>query len=263
MANDFLMRIPDDPPRPADLGTVADAFREIAAPLGDYTEKLRRAFFYGASSALICLAKGAPRRVFDARKFQLTFIEAQTYLQPQSDTAVKPVPDEVRETTLAREWELGNLSREREQEEAFYAGAMCLTTLLLDRDAPRVNVVKVPFLVEEVREWIDGELPSTGGLLMARITPSTGDRAAQIARDLTFMKLPAEWPLRPVLPLKKRDGQMSDDDYCGLLYSDGRPVVYVGFAFLSGERSWPEYLETLEARTFSTLEALAEVWAVD
>ncbi len=99
---------------------------------------------------------------------------------------------------------------------------------------------------------------------MARITLAEGPRATRIARDVAFMKLPAEWPLRPVLALKKRDGDIDDDDYCGLLLNDGRPVVYIGYAFLMrGHRTWLEYLATLEARAFSSLEALAEAWAVD
>lgn len=85
----------------------------------------------------------------------------------------------------------------------------------------------------------------------------------RIARDVALMQSQTSWPRYPILPLRKRSGDLMDDDYCGLLLADRRPVVYVGNLLLRGQRTWLEYLKTLEARTFSSFEALAAVWEVD
>ena len=89
-------------------------------------------------------------------------------------------------------------------------------------------------------------------------------------RDLAMMHSPLDWPRWPVLPLKRRKGQSYDhDDYCGFLFSDGKPTVYLHTIFGLGEskdgkgRKWSDVLAPLRKVEYDSLDELVTVWQVD
>lgn len=80
--------------------------------------------------------------------------------------------------------------------------------------------------------------------------------------DLEFMQKPTQWPCWPILPVKQRDGNFYDKDYCGVLMNDvaEKPVVYLtNMYFISPESS----LDDVPKKLYESLEKLVTEWRVD
>ncbi len=91
---------------------------------------------------------------------------------------------------------------------------------------------------------------------------------ARLKKDRAFMEHCGDWPRWPTLPVKLRSGDSHDKNYCGFLFSDGRPIVYLGSLFQLASKSkearvWHDVLKRCETRTYENLDALAAEWTVD
>jgi hypothetical protein len=92
------------------------------------------------------------------------------------------------------------------------------------------------------------------------------DRLARLERDLMMMRSCLDWPRWPLLPVKLRDGDFQDPQFCGLLFADGQPIVYLGNLFhlpgANGE-TWRQVMNAMQRREYPTLHALAADYTVD
>lgn len=83
--------------------------------------------------------------------------------------------------------------------------------------------------------------------------------------DLERMKAHNDWPMWPVLPIKKRVKNSSPE--CAILFADGRPtVIKTGLYALDDlpGKSYAEKFAGLQKQEYPTFEALvADGWEVD
>ena len=90
-------------------------------------------------------------------------------------------------------------------------------------------------------------------------------------KERTFVRDAMEWPRWPVLPLKRRNGgDFADADYCGFLFDNGKPKVYIGIIFglggsgvCDGKKTWGDVLAPLPTIEYPDFDAMLEVWKVD
>lgn len=96
-------------------------------------------------------------------------------------------------------------------------------------------------------------------------------------RERAMLRDPSLWPRWPLLPLVKRNGQMSDDDHCAIMFADRqleRPVIYIGLLLevtLAAKRlgatdasaGWGDVLGKFPRREFNSLDELMATYRVD
>lgn len=86
-------------------------------------------------------------------------------------------------------------------------------------------------------------------------------------QDLSMVQDPRKWPKLGILPMKKRNGQMYDPDFCGFLYcwDDVKPIVYIGNIFTLGSMPAGQRPKLSEMKQYSyqSFEDLIDVWTVD
>lgn len=90
---------------------------------------------------------------------------------------------------------------------------------------------------------------------------------SRLVLDRKFVSDPEEWPRWPLLPVKRRDGdQFHQHGYCGFMFADGRPRVYLGYMYELGAgypKTWGEALSKYKAVEYADVDALLSVWTVD
>ncbi len=162
------MTVPYGSPRP-DMKTLDELFTELllTARFSDKSVandpvKIRDMLFGGASSAMACLLNGLAPRVFDAQRFHLTLKECVAYFDWRKDGGEKcqREPDDDRVTTLEGEAEVIVFPKKVEDyRDLFYMGAAKCLNNLLDDDAYRINVAKIPFILDELITWTTTHYP--------------------------------------------------------------------------------------------------------
>ncbi len=77
-------------------------------------------------------------------------------------------------------------------------------------------------------------------------------------KDILFARDPGQWPVWPILPLKRRNGDIFADDGLGVLVdAEGyETTVFVSCAFMPITTATPR-------KSYDTLEDLFAEWTVD
>jgi hypothetical protein len=99
-----------------------------------------------------------------------------------------------------------------------------------------------------------------------------------IAKDRDFMDRGLEWPKYPILPVKLRNGDTHNKYFCGFVfgYVDPKPIVYFGNIYDlnniadkiqketgNKEVTWGQILDTMESKTYSSLDSLVKEYRID
>lgn len=106
-----------------------------------------------------------------------------------------------------------------------------------------------------------------------------------LEKDRAFVQMPGEWPRWPVLPLKQRDpSKFQEADFCGLLFADLKPKVYLVNMFALYEATkedrealiqppdappaakaitWSDVLSKYKALEYPDMDTLLRTWMVD
>ena len=84
-------------------------------------------------------------------------------------------------------------------------------------------------------------------------------------RDKKFATRPQDWPMWPLLPLKKIKGKFQDPDYVGFLTNVKGPpfTVYIGMMYQLKSGPLSEATKGIPTETFQSVEELMTVWQVD
>lgn len=84
-------------------------------------------------------------------------------------------------------------------------------------------------------------------------------------QDIEFLKNSMQWPRWPMCPVRRRDGDSTNQFCTGVVLSfAGPPRVYKLNVFnLPKVDTWAEALEGVEFKEYPTLEDLVVEWSVD
>jgi hypothetical protein len=86
-------------------------------------------------------------------------------------------------------------------------------------------------------------------------------------RDADFVRAPDEWPVWPLLPVKRRSKSPLDvDHFTGFLLAERAPPykVYLGSIYaIRGAKTWAEATTGMLAEEFASLDQLIKEWKVD
>ncbi len=101
-----------------------------------------------------------------------------------------------------------------------------------------------------------------------RSTPKINAADARLRRDREMMEHCGNWPQWPALPLLLRNRNSQDPHYCGFLYADGKPTVFLGNLYTVVAKTkdmtlWHDLLKKCETREYINLDELAKEWTVD
>jgi hypothetical protein len=90
-----------------------------------------------------------------------------------------------------------------------------------------------------------------------------------IPSDAVMVERVMDWPRWPVLPLVSKT-RVSDDEMCGFLFADLKPVVYLDNLFSLSERvrgtgakMWSDVLAPLPRKEYGSVGELLKEWRVD
>lgn len=100
------------------------------------------------------------------------------------------------------------------------------------------------------------------------------EQAQRMAEDLRMMSSPEQWPHFGWLPIKMRNGDWHNPDYCALLncWDDVKPIVYLANMHSIGEKyGTPSAsgkghfidLSKVPQKAYPDLKALVAEWTVD
>ena len=123
---------------------------------GEQRRAFQNTFYYGASSALVTMIKGNAPQTLDVRKIHFTVLEMDGYRAMKQGKGKWQAPaDDTRETTLEKEWLIGDEPKTERHQDLFYGGAHSVLAIIVDEDSYRVDVRKIPVLVEEVDTFFE------------------------------------------------------------------------------------------------------------
>ena len=89
-----------------------------------------------------------------------------------------------------------------------------------------------------------------------------------IDEERAFIKHSDEWPKWPTLPMKLRNGNVHDKNFCGFIFDDGQAIIYLANLFhladtVKGPATWKEVLSTLPSKKYDNFDELLKEYRID